>query len=446
MAALERLRAIDATPELLAVIVSNLLPLVGVLVLKWSAATLVTVYWFELGVMCFWALIRALFAGRPSEFDPEMYLLGALVDRPVAVPIPRTGLEIRLSTLPIFALAVPILSLIWFVAGTVTVGLVGGHVLESSAIETVALVTIVIFLTEGARTALEYFYRQEYREHSAQTAVHGVFWRIGVLFLVGLCTAVLAAMADPSVAGDESIAAVDPTIVGVPLLIGIILLKSGFDLADVYRDRLVALEESIGEHFDSGDTPATPGNTPTTHGHTPSTPNLIDDSLPDAGKRVRPPVGGRLLATVVHAKRYPKIWFVGVCIAAGGLLFAFDGAWSIVAGFGFIAIAVTALLIHLDYWLRYAGVEYRIDDDAIVGYDRLFRQPVWHIEPGDQRTVSIECDWIDGRLETATVVVEYPDIDRDLRLPRVGDPETILEVFDRQSDESTRTKSTPPSL
>lgn len=446
MAALKRLGTIDATPELFAVIVSNLLPLVGVLVLEWNAATLVTVYWFELGVMCFWALIRALFAGRPSEFDPEMYLLGALVDRPVSVPISRTGLEIRLSTLPIFALSVPILSLVWFVAGTVTVGLVGGHALESNAIETVALATIVIFLTEGSRTGLEYFYRRGYRERNAQTAVHGVFWRVGVLFLVGLCTAVLAVGADPSVASDESIAAVDPTIVGLPLLIGIVLVKSGFDLADVYRDRLAALEESIGEHFDSEGTPATPGNTPTTHGHTPPTPDPIDDSLPDAGKRVRPPVGGRLLATVVHAKRYPKIWFVGVFIAAGGLLFAFDGAWSIVAGSGVVAVAVIALLIHLDYWLRYAFVEYRIDDDAIVGYDRLFRQPVWHIEPEDQHTVRIERDWIDGWLETATVVVERPDTGRTLRLPRVGDPAVILKVFDRQSDESIRTKPTRSSL
>ncbi|SFS32962.1 DUF6498-containing protein [Halostagnicola kamekurae] len=441
MAPLERLRTIDATPELFAVIVSGLLPLVGVLLLEWNAATLVTVYWFELAVMCFWALVRALFAGRPSEFDPEMYLLGALVDRPVSVPIPRTGFGIRLSTLPIFAMAVPILSLIWFATGAVTVGLVGGHALESSAIETGVLAAGVLFLTEGSRTGLEYFYRQGYREHSAQTAVRGVIWRIGVLFIVGLCIAVLAVGADPTVASDESIAAVDPTIVGLPLLIGIVLVKSGFDLADVYRDRLVALEESIGEHFDSGHDPATPGNTPTTHKHAPATTEPIDGSVPDTAKRVRPPVGGRLLATRAHLKRYPNLWFVGVFIAAGGLLFAFDGAWSIVAGFGVVAIAVTALSIHLDYWLRYAFVEYRIDDDAIVGYDRLFRQPVWHIGTGDQHTARIERDWIDGRLETATVVVERPDTGRTLWLPRVGDPAAILEVLDRQSHESTRTKS-----
>ncbi|KMT45818.1 hypothetical protein EL22_27045 [Halostagnicola sp. A56] len=441
MVALERLRTTGATPELVAVIVSNLLPLVGVLLLEWNAATLVTVYWFELGVLCFWALVRALFAGRPSEFDPEMYLLGALVDRPVSVPIPRTGLEIRLSTLPIFAMAVPILSLIWFATGAVTVGLVGGHALESSAIETGVLAVGVLFLTEGSRTGLEYFYRQGYREHSAQTAVRGVIWRIGVLFIVGLCIAVLAVGADPAVASDESIAAVDPTIVGLPLLIGIVLVKSGFDLADVYRDRLAALGKSIGEHFDSGETPATPGNTPTAHAHTPATPEPIDDSVPDAEKRVRPPVGGRLLVPWAHLKRYPNLWFVGVFIAAGGLLFAFDGAWSIVAGFGVVAVAVTTLSIHLDYWLRYAFVEYRIDDDAIVGYDRLFRQPVWHIETSGQHTARLERDWIDGRLETATVIVEHPATDRTLWLPRACDPAAILEVLDRQSDESVRAKS-----
>ena len=52
--------------ELVAVVVVNILPLVGVGVLGWNISALVVLYWFELAVIFLFAVLRALFAGRRS--------------------------------------------------------------------------------------------------------------------------------------------------------------------------------------------------------------------------------------------------------------------------------------------------------------------------------------------------------------------------------------------
>jgi hypothetical protein len=85
-----------------------------------------------------------------------------------------------------------------------------------------------------------------------------------------------------------------------------------------------------------------------------------------------------------------------------------------------------------DHWLRYAGVEYRVDGDATVAYDGLFRQPLWRVEPWDDWSLCVEHDWLDGRLGIETVVIELDD--DTLRLPHLADPETVLATFDRRPD------------
>jgi hypothetical protein len=49
--------------ETVAVVVANALPLVGVVALGWDLTALVFLYWFELGIVAFRALVRAVFAG-----------------------------------------------------------------------------------------------------------------------------------------------------------------------------------------------------------------------------------------------------------------------------------------------------------------------------------------------------------------------------------------------
>jgi len=89
----------------------------------------------------------------------------------------------------------------------------------------------------------------------------------------------------------------------------------------------------------------------------------------------------------------------------------------------------------LDSLIRYGPLEYRIDDDedpSIVAYDRLFGGVLWRIEPWDEEDLRVECDRIDRRTGTRSVVVELRD--REIRLPRLADAEPVLDVFDRRAE------------
>lgn len=173
MVPFENAQRYSPSPETIAVIVANVLPLVGVIGLGWDLAALVFLYWFELGILSFWALVKAVFAGRRSEFDSDPLIGGALASKRTTIPVPFTDLGIRFSTLPVLAVAIPILTLVWFFAGVTTVGVIGPETPDIDALVMVMLSAFGIFLSEGASTLLEYFYRGGYRDHSAQTAIQG---------------------------------------------------------------------------------------------------------------------------------------------------------------------------------------------------------------------------------------------------------------------------------
>ena len=78
--------------ELLSITIINSIPIIGVVALGWNAAALVLLYWLELGIDSLWALVRALFAGRPPDLDSGGLLIGPLAARQPAISIPWTGL------------------------------------------------------------------------------------------------------------------------------------------------------------------------------------------------------------------------------------------------------------------------------------------------------------------------------------------------------------------
>lgn len=91
----------DRRRELAAVLALNAVPVLGVFVLGWSLSTLVLLYWFEIGVTLCFAAIRAVFAQRPPEHDPEMLLVGAFREKPWQVPLPKTDLGGRVANVPL---------------------------------------------------------------------------------------------------------------------------------------------------------------------------------------------------------------------------------------------------------------------------------------------------------------------------------------------------------
>jgi hypothetical protein len=419
MAILEQARYYSPPSETIAVIVANALPLVGVVAFGWELAALVLLYWFELGIISFWALVRALFAGRPSEFDSDPLIGSALASKRTMIPIPFTDLGIRLSTLPVLAVAVPILTLVWFFVGVTTVGVVGPETFDSAALELIVLSAVGIFLSEGASTLVKYFYRQEYREHSAQTAIRGIFTRGAVIGVGGLLTATFVGLAADSVSPENPITAVDPTLVGPPILVGIVLVKFSFDLGGLYRERLAAFDEASS--FELGWAYEPPDYEPI-------------EPVGAINKQVQPTVWGRLFGglSTSNVRRHPGALAVGGFMLVVSLLFMLGRVWDTVLALVGASLVVPIGLLTIDHGLRYGGIEYRVSDNAMLAYDRWFRTRVWRIEPWDESGLRVERDRLHGWLDTSTVVIECAD--RELRLPHLEDPDPIIDVFDRRPD------------
>ena len=414
----DRLSESVPRPELIAVLVGNGLPLVGVLALGWDAAALLLLYWLELGILSLLAVVRALFAGRPAEFDADPLILGAVANRPASVGAPRTDVAVRLSSLPVLLVAVPLLAVLWLLVGGFTVGVVGDRTLSEATLGTVMLAALGILASESAETAVDYFYRGAYRDHSAQTALRSVLVRGMTLFVGGLFTVIAVALVS-DLPSDVPISELDAAVVGTPLLVGIVGVKFGLDLANVYGDRLVAFDESTEILWGWG--------------YEPPTVEPVDTALPGDVDRLRPDRRGRLAGGLANTRRWSSVVAIAAFVLAIAGLFATGQAWDLVALLVAVAVAVPAGLLSVDYWLRYGAVEYRTNGDAVVAFDRLFDQPLWRVEPWDETDLRVERDRLDSLLGTYTVVVDLVG-GETLRLPRLADPEAILDTFDRRAE------------
>ncbi|MEZ3166208.1 DUF6498-containing protein [Halorubrum ejinorense] len=403
-------------PRALSVALATLLPLVGVVSLGWNAAALMTLYWFELGIASGWALVRALFAGRPSEIDRQGLVLGPLAQRRVGLSVPWTGVEVRLSSLLVLPVAAPILAVVWTVVGTLTVGVVADGGLAPEALDTVTLAVIAVFVGEGVTTLVEYFGRGEYRDHSAQTAIQGVFAQGAAIFLGALFTVTIVAAG--TLEDDTPISALDPDAIGLPLLLGIVAVKFAFDLASLYGDRLAAFDESSA--LDLG------------FSHEPPAPQPADGSLAGAVRTVRQPRRARLAGALTTPLGHPGLWYLAALPALGAALFALGGEWGTVAALLAVAVALPLALAALDHELRYGLVTYRVGDDALVARDRPFGVDLWRVEPWDETGLRVERGRLDRRLGTETVVIELRD--DEYRIPGLADSEPLLDVFERAPD------------
>jgi hypothetical protein len=246
-----------------------------------------------------------------------------------------------------------------------------------------------------------------------------------VIGVGGLLTATFVALASDSVASDDPITAVDPTLVGFPMLLGIVLVKFSFDLGGLYRDRLAAFDAESSLELGWAYEP--PSDDPV-------------EPVTDVRARLRPALSGRLVGGVspAHVRRHSGALVVGGFFLLVSMLFLLGRTWDIGLGLVGAGLVVPMGCLTIDYGLRYGGVEYRISADAIVASDRLFRTRLWRIEPWDEHGVRLERDPLDRWLETSTVVIECAD--RELRIPHVADPGPIRDVFDRRVDDEQATE------
>jgi hypothetical protein len=401
------LRARLPDPDVTALVVANLVPVVGVVAFDASALGLLALYWLELGVVCLWALVRAALAGRPTERRGDPLLVGALDAKGAGLPLPGTDAEIRLATLPRLLFVAPLLAGLWLVVGALVVGPVAAARPDAGAPPWLVVGAVGVFLAEGRRTVADYLGDGGYREHDVWTALRGAVAE-GSTALLAAVLALLVAVA----AGGEGARAAERGAAG-PLVAAVVSVRLLTDLAGYrYGDRL-----GVGPWTSRGRTDASG----------PPARESVDASLSGAPAVVAPSPVGRLLATARHLRTHPGPWLLTPVALLGAAVTATDGVGAVTLAALAVGLGVPVALVQLDYWLRYAGVSYRTDGTAVVAVDRLFRTELWRIEPGPDVEVRVERDPVDARLGTATVVVDHGD--RPRQLPRLRGPERIVDAL-----------------
>lgn len=377
-------------PELLAVVATNLAPLVGVTALEWSVAVVVLLYWFELVVTLAFAAVRALFAQLPPQHPSDGLVVGATRHKRGGLSIPRTGLQIQVAHLPVVALAVPMFGLVWlFTGGMAFAGLEAAGVTIPDESAAVGFAIVGVVLGRTVETLYGYFLDGRSREVNVQMALQTAIWPI---LVVGAALAgggmVLVAGAPP------------------PLLLATVVgAKALFDLAGVYRDRLEAFDERTAVTFGWANEP-------------PEWP-AIDESLSPPVDVVRPRSLAVLGSGVVRGLTTPAVGFPLFIAGAALLLTLLSGSLALLAWFGGAAVAIAVFLAPLgvlDQSIRHLTMEYRVGR-AAVGYDRLLGEPQWRIDGWRLETAERRRTRLDRRLGTVTVVVDRED--RSIRLPGV---------------------------
>jgi hypothetical protein len=374
------------------------------LVLGWSTIGLVWLYWAELGVMLWWAGVRALFAQRPSKYRIHELLLSAARHKRGSVPLPVTDLRVRLQELPGLVLLFTSTIVFWVVVGGLMLSFVaeaeqavlpllaGGGLPTSTALLSVS----GLFVIDGLVTIREYFQTGQYEKTTIEAALRPVATQ--VLILSGTVVALTQLFRD----------SLSPVIVLV-VLIGV---RSTTELASILSDGDRSLLEEV-----LFDPPEDPPNNP-----------LIDPALPEPTQTVRPhPLGVLFQGAVSGSLRWfpvlgmlsAGVVLLGILVAAFGdvlVIVVLGGMFLCLVFFGAIALGI------FDYGIQHRWMEYRVAED-VVAYDRLFREAQWRLtgrELQEARTIRTIMDHLFG---TETVIIETDE--RTLRCPHLAEPTAL---------------------
>jgi hypothetical protein len=399
-------------PELLALLVANLVPIVGIIAFNLSVLELLTLYWLEFGVVCFWAVVRATFAGRPMERNRDPILLGAIATKQTSISVPLVGANVRLLTIPTLLFVVPILIGLWLFVGALVVGPAATVNPDANVSSWLIIGAFGIFIAAGWRTATTYFRDGGYQDHNVATALRSVVTEGATVLLASVIALLTAALVVSNGGAGETSRAVERVATG-PLVAVVVSIRLLTDLAGYYSDgRLGAGLWSLVGRGDA---------------YSPPERETIETTLSGNPTDLRPSLSGRLLPTASHFRTHPGPWLLTPLAFLAASLAVFDDATQIGGGIMLLGIGVPLGLIHLDYWVRYVGVEYRLDSSTIVATDTLFQTPLWRYESLADHEIRIERDAVDRWLDTSTVLVDRGD--RPTKLPRLKDTTPITNAL-----------------
>lgn len=371
-------------------LVTNAVPLVGVVVFDWSLVALLVVYWFELGVDLVFALFEGVFAERPPMYDDppaEALLFGALVTKRGGVPLPFVRPRIRVANLPAVGAALFAFGIVWLLVGGVGVGGVGeatGGAFGERASTTAGLGIVALFVGRVVESG-RYFLAGEYTDVSVGTPL-----RSAIYSMIGIGAAMF--FGGMAVVGGAPSSVVLAAVVGVKLL---------FDATRVYRDRLVAFDER--DRLDLG-LAIEPDEWPP-----------VDTELTEPVEIRRPHRGALLVDGMVRGLTSPVLAVVGVFALLFALLGIGTGSWDLVVLVARIVVGILCVFAGVglaDRTCRALWIRYRIADGAIAR-DWVFG-PQWAVSEDDLSEATVTRTFADRLFGTSTLVVELED--RTVRL------------------------------
>ncbi|EMA64569.1 DUF6498-containing protein [Halorubrum kocurii] len=396
------------------VLLANLIPLVGVLLLGWDPATLAAVYVIEAVLSIPLAGATALFAARPPAGDREPGVI-SVTKTPLAS---KRGAFRPVSWLPpVYPRNLPFAAAVCGATAWIAlfVGVTFSQAFDVPTLlgrPTVLASALALLAGQAVEAARDYLGRQRYAETSPYAVVETPTRR-GVFLLF-----VLFALPPLHAAGG-----------GVAVLAAFVAAKLVVEWS--------AFRTAHGDDAGGGGRLTDWLAGPT---ESPEDPEPI--AVPDAEPDVRIPVHRRtavataVLKTLVGVAPIYATGFLVAWIAAFGLFVGGDpsGAvvrWSAVALFALFlgALAVNAA----GFALTYAPIEYRRYGDRLVAYDAWLDEPQWVASVDRLRGASVVHTRLPDRMfgaRTVGLTAGVGDDETERFVGPVADGEALASAFD----------------
>lgn len=412
----------------LSVLLANLVPAVGVVVLDWAFSMVLLVYWFEWGVVLLVMALQACRAELLSVFKASSNSESRPGTRYKHLICLRRG-TFSIGPLSCYYRNIPDISKITFLGlGVWTVVGVGWLYLDwltvpNRTVGTLSVAVAVVALagTQTLTTAV-YFIEQQYRDCGPTIVLStSAAYTLGAL-----------AVAIPFLVGTLSMEAV-----GKLGLLAFVGGKTGAEL--LVRRRKQATRHINADPFDYD-----PGRRELLSGTRPVA-SLPPVSAPDAAPItvLRP---DRLTLFVHSPIRGVTDWVFGIHLATltafFGVLAAaspvfFELSWPVAVGFFLLAVVLWVVLstlvglVHL--FGRYGSIEYQFYDDQLVCYDRVLSTAQWSLSYDEIEDWTLNQRFTDRLLSTATIHIEAAG-DETTRLVALPEPEITRRLFDEAAD------------
>ncbi|ELZ76873.1 hypothetical protein C455_13827 [Haloferax larsenii JCM 13917] len=404
----------------LAVLASNAVAPVGVLLLGWSLSVLFGVFVAEVAAVLFWTCVKIPFAAkRPNNaMDEDNRLLGPLQEKRGSLSIPGPFPPFYPRNVPVLLVTVFLLAPLELITAFMVFGLIDPVVTEATA-GRILLGGLGVFVGRGVETGAQYFVKEGYRDHSARSVLLSPF-----KLLVAI--AVLLAVAGPLLGSVES---------GVLAVTVVAAGKLLYDLRTLQVERDDDKRGAFYRLYGSEETEIEPVPVAVPEGEPAHHVRLGRVSaIADAGYR-----------SVRYTLSSGVLWCYAVAVAMA--VFGAE-SWALAC----LALAgVFAAVRGTTRYLTYGTVEYRCYDDVLVVYDEVLDEPQARLERDAITDVTVSSDIVDRLFGTETVefdtdletgpdvqltVPEPEEVNEDDAnanhpqvVPHVDDAQTIIEAL-----------------